>query len=122
MKTPLTENTFRTLRENGIVTSAENFSIDWCRRSQSYFAERKHTGNDFSIVTAMACLDKLRIASFFLRERKKRFQANVDEELNILLALETQLLQFLDEHHDVTHVTLRRSAQMEYLNDIRREQ
>lgn len=119
MTETLIEKTFITLRKSGLVTSAEQFSEQWCRRSKSYFAERRHTGHDFSIQTAMACIDKARMAKFFLRNNRKKTQELVQDEMRLLDEVEDKLLAFLEARNEITYVEFRRSAQLRAKYDAR---
>lgn len=56
----LLEQTYRTLKEAGLVNSAEAFSRDYLGKCKGWYAFQKHTGRDFSISAAIHCLRSLR--------------------------------------------------------------
>ena len=57
----LLEQTYRGLRDAGLVGTAEAFSTNYLGKNKNWYAWQKHAGRDFSVAAAVQCLRSLRI-------------------------------------------------------------
>ena len=93
----LLEEVFQTLKQAGIVRSAQAFSTDYLQRNANWYAYQKHTGRDFSVGTAVACMQSLRASSAGMTlTPAQAFE---------LQALQKALLNYLGDHHSISDVS-----------------
>jgi hypothetical protein len=92
----LLEQTYTQLFKAGIVRSAQAFSTDYLQRNANWYAYQKHTGRDFSVGTAIACMQSLRARSAGMTLT----QAQTSE----LQALQRALHSYLADHHAIADV------------------
>ena len=102
----LIEKILDLLVEHDLVETAEDFSIDWCCKSRSWYAERKHSRRDFSVTAAISCLDTANRKLLMLRLRQKRMGGLLNAEVVALGQIEDALREFLQEQHRITEVAL----------------
>ena len=102
----LIEKILNLLVEHDMVASAEDFSTDWCCKSRSWYAERKHSKRDFSVTAAISCLDTANRKLLMLRMRQKRMGGLLNAEVVALGQIEDALRAFLHEQHRITEVAL----------------
>ena len=57
----LLEQTYRGLRDAGLVGTAEAFSTQYLGKNKNWYALQAHYGRDFSVAAAIQCLRSLRI-------------------------------------------------------------
>ncbi len=95
--TTLLEEVYQALKQAGIVRSAQAFSTDYLQRNANWYAYQKHTGRDFSVGTAIACMQSLRASSAGMTLT----QAQAFE----LQALQNALLSYLGDHHAIADVS-----------------
>ena len=57
----LLEQTYRGLRDAGLVGTAEAFSTQYLGKNKNWYALQAHYGRDFSVAAAVNCLRYLRI-------------------------------------------------------------
>jgi hypothetical protein len=56
----LLEQTYTQLKQVGLVNCAEAFSRNYLQKNCNWFAYQKHTGRDYSVGAAIACLRSIR--------------------------------------------------------------
>lgn len=92
----LLANTYRQLRNAGLVDSAEAFSSTYLNKSKNWYAYQKHTRRDFSVDAAIQCLRGIR--------SQKRIHAVSTAQHQLLDKIEQQLLVHLNSQHCVSDV------------------
>ncbi len=102
----LIEKIFELLVEHDLVSSAEDFSTDWCCKSRSWYAERKHSKRDFSVTAAISCLDTSNRKQLLLRMRQRRMGGLLEAEILALGQIQDALRAFLHDQHRITEVAL----------------
>lgn len=102
----LIERVLNVLVEHDLVETAEDFSMDWCCKSRSWYAERKHSKRDFSVTAAISCLDAANRKLLLLRMRQKRLGGLLNAEIMAVGEIEDALRAFLHEQHRITEVAL----------------
>jgi hypothetical protein len=100
------ENVFEQLEAVELIETAEEYSLDWCNKSRSWFANRKHQGGEFGISAAINCLDRVNHRLCMMKFKTRRFGNLVDEEIETLERIQTQLEEFLLSHHRIAKVQL----------------
>ncbi len=106
----LIEKILGLLVEQDLVATAEEFSTDWCCKSRSWYAERKHSRRDFSVTAAISCLDTANRKLMLLRMRQKRMGGLLQAEIAALGQIEDALRAFLHEQHRITEVALSKTG------------
>lgn len=107
----LIEKIYGRLLETDLVDSAEDFSIVWCGKSKSWFAERKHSGRDFSISTAINCLDHIRTKRFFAQRKNLSLDGLLDYEIRTLDQITAEIKEYLLEQHRISEVAVQKDGQ-----------
>ena len=100
----LMESIYEELRENSFVQTAEQFSTDWCWRSKSWFAVQKAKQSDFSVPTAINCLNKTKIKIAFAHMSRKKLGSIADSDIRILNGIREALETYLLEQHKIAAV------------------
>ncbi|MCF2904642.1 hypothetical protein L0666_06565 [Octadecabacter sp. CECT 8868] len=108
-KLTLVELVYETLAEHDLVLTAEDFSTDWCRKSKSWYAERKHNGRGFSVTAAIDCLDAVNMKCAILSLSQRRMGGLLEAEINALGDISEALKTYLAEQHRITEVALRKT-------------
>lgn len=102
----LIEKVFELLCEHDLVASAEDFSTEWCCKSRSWYAERKHSKRDFSVTAAISCLDTSNRKQLLLRMRQRRMGGLLEAEILALGQIQEALRAYLHDQHRITEVAL----------------
>lgn len=92
----LLENTYRQLRNAGLVDSAEAFSSTYLTKSKNWYAYQKHTGRDYSVDAAIQCLRGI-------RDSKRKHSRNEFQHL-ALDDVEKNLMSYLKTKHMISDV------------------
>ena len=100
----LMENIYNQLHEHDLVKTAEDFSTDWCWRSKSWFAVQKNKNGDFSIPTAISCLNSVKVKIALAHLQRKRLGSVMDGDIEILGKIRDSLEAYLLEHHRIAAV------------------
>jgi hypothetical protein len=103
-KVLLMEEVYQQLRRDGFVETAEDFSVDWCWRSKSWFAVQKNKGGDFAIEVAINCLSAVNVWINLAHLRRKQLGSIADSDLRILNDVRSKLELYLLEQHRITAV------------------
>lgn len=103
----LIESVYRALAEHDLVLSAEDFSTDWCGKSRSWYAERKHSERDFSVTAAIDCLERINMRRTMLKLSNRRMGGLLETEIRVLDEISEALREWLAEQHRITEVRLR---------------
>lgn len=99
------ENIYKSLNENALVETAEEFSTDWCWRSKSWFAVQKNKQADFAIPAAINCLNVVKIKLALQHIRHGKLGSFVDDEIETLRDVRDQLEAYLLKQHRIAVVT-----------------
>ncbi len=113
----LMEQIFETLTEHDLVLTAEEFSLDWCGKSRSWYAERRHSRRDFSITAAISCLDKVNLKQVGLSLSNRRMGGLLEAEIRALDEMREALKAYLAEQHRITEVALSDAPQVKMLRN-----
>jgi hypothetical protein len=100
----LMEEVYEQLRQDSFVETAEDFSVDWCWRSKSWFAVQKNKGSDFTVDVAINCLNKVKIKIALAHISRKKFGGIADSDLRILEDVKGKIEQYLLEQHRIASV------------------
>ncbi len=100
----LMEQIFTELREHSFVQTAEQFSTDWCWRSKSWFAVQKTKQGDFSVQTAINCLNKTKVKIAFAHMSRKKLGSIADSDLRVLNGIKDELEAYLLERHKIAAI------------------
>lgn len=100
----LMEQIFAELHEHSFVRSAEQFSTEWCWRSKSWYAVQKTKQSDFSVQTAINCLNKTKVKIAFVHMARKKLGSIADSDLRILSGIKEQLETYLLEQHKIAAI------------------
>lgn len=87
---------FTTLRDAGLVRSAQAFSTEYLQRNANWYAYQKHTARGFSFGSAVACLQAVRRTSSAL--------SITQQQVTALQKAECALACYLQQHHAVAEV------------------
>lgn len=104
MGTALVE-VFKCLLQHQLVGSAEAFSVEWCGKSKSWYAERKHAGKDFGVSAGVECYRAVEQKLEQMRRRRRRIGAVLDDEVAALEAARDIVQQHLMENHLIAAVS-----------------
>ena len=100
----LMEDIYKRLHEHDLVETAEAFSTDWCWRSKSWFAVQKNKNSDFSIPTAISCLNAVKIRIALAHLQRKRLGSVMDGDIQLLGSVKASLEKYLLEQHRIAAV------------------
>lgn len=92
---------FTTLRNAGLVRSAQAFSTDYLQRNRNWYAYQKHAVRDFSFGSAVACLRAI--------HKNRNCQSLTALQLIALQKAESELASFLARHHAVAAIVTKPS-------------
>jgi hypothetical protein len=87
----LLEQTYRGLRDAGLVGTAEAFSTQYLGKNKNWYALQAHYGRDFSISAAVQCLRSLR--------SRQSAPGLLHAQQRVLAAAEQALLGHLNDKH-----------------------
>lgn len=113
----LIEQVYETLAEHDLVLTAEEFSMDWCAKSRSWYAERRHSGRDFSVTAAINCLDKVNLKLAIFSMSQRRLGGLLEAEIRALGDVKEALKSYLAEQHRITEVVLSKTPQTKMLRN-----
>ncbi len=111
----LIEQIYETLTEHDLVLTAEEFSLDWCGKSRSWYGERRHSRRDFSVTAAISCLDKVNLRQVGLSLSNRRLGGLLEAEIRALDEVREALKAYLAEQHRITEVTLSKTPHTKML-------
>ena len=92
----LLEQTYRRLRDFGLVETGESFSTRYLGRNKNWYAWQRHAGRDLSAGAAVNCLRAVRAQLATTRLATEQERA--------LTQTAAQLLEHLQAHHFVADV------------------
>lgn len=87
---------FHTLHDAGLVRSAQAFSTKYLQRNANWYAYQKHTARDFSLGSAVACLQAVR--------RNNCSASITQQQVTALQKAECELASYLQQRHAVAEV------------------
>ena len=97
----LMEEIYERLHDNAFVATAEEFSKNWCWRSQSWYAVQKNKGSDFSADVAINCLNSVKLSIAKLLLRRRQLGSIADSDLAILEEVRARLEGYLLDRHRI---------------------
>ena len=100
----LMERIYTELHQHSFVQTAEQFSTDWCWRSKSWFAVQKTKRSDFSVQTAINCLNKTKVKIAFAHMSRKKLGGIADSDIRVLNGIRDELETYLLEQHKIAAV------------------
>lgn len=86
----LLEQTYKGLRQAGLVGTAEAFSTQYLGKNKNWYALQAHYGRDFSVSAAVQCLRSLRSSQISQNLNKIRKRALDEAELALTEHLNTR--------------------------------
>jgi hypothetical protein len=86
----LLETTYSHLRQAGLVSCAETFSIDYLGKNKNWYAFQTHSERDFSVDAAVQCLRSIRDQQHTQELTQAQQQALRTAERALLAHLNTQ--------------------------------
>jgi hypothetical protein len=92
----LLEQTYRGLRQAGLVGTAEAFSTNYLGKNKNWYALQAHYGRDFSVRAAVQCLRIVRI--------RKEAAELLHVQLLVLRKAERALLSYLNNNYSICEV------------------
>jgi len=92
----LMEQTYRRLRDAGLVRTGEFFSTRYLGRNKNWYAWQRHAGRDLSAAAAVNCLRAVRA--------QLSLPLLANEQRQALAETAAQLLEHLKEHHFIADV------------------
>lgn len=87
---------FTTLRDAGLVRSAQAFSTDYLQRNENWYAYQRHAARNFSFGSAVACLQAV--------HKNSNSPSHTPQQLVALQKAESELTSFLAQHHAVAAI------------------
>ncbi|WP_171134953.1 DUF6626 family protein [Ruegeria sp. HKCCD7221] len=111
----LIEQVYIKLSECDLVETAEDFSRDWCGKSRSWYAERRHNKRDFSVTAAINCIEAINLKRALLSMRGRRFSGLLEVEIRELGQLQEDIQTYLAEQHRITEVALSKTPRSQLL-------
>lgn len=113
----LMERIYETLAEYDNVLTAEDFSVEWCGMSRSWYAERRHKGRDLSVKASIRCLNKLAVRRAVYLMGRRKFGTLRDAEIDALGELQQAIRDYLAEQHGITESALSAGPQTRMLGN-----
>jgi hypothetical protein len=98
------EEVYDQLKQDNFVDTAEDFSVDWCWRSKSWYSVQKNKGSDFSIVVAINCLNKVKIKIALEHIKKKKFGSIAESNIKLLSVVQDKLSEYLLLEHRIAGI------------------
>jgi hypothetical protein len=98
------EEVYDQLKQDNFVDTAEDFSVDWCWRSKSWYSVQKNKGSDFSIAVAINCLNKVKIKIALEYIKKKKFGSIAESNIRLLNAVQDKLSEYLLLEHRIAGI------------------
>jgi hypothetical protein len=86
----LLETTYSHLRQAGLVSCAETFSIDYLSKNKNWYAFQTHNERDFSVDAAVQCLRSIRTNKALAGLDTQQRSALLESERALLAHLKTQ--------------------------------
>jgi len=93
----LLEQTYKRLRDAGLVGTGEMFSTQYLHKNRNWYAWQRHAGRDLSAAAAVNCLRAVRA--------QLSLPLLASEQRLVLAETAEQLLAHLQEHHFITEVS-----------------
>lgn len=100
----LMELIFTELYEFDIVDSAEEFSIDWCGRSKSWYGVQKNKGSDLSVSAAITLLNHVKMRRSMRIIGRQKMGSIFEYEITILSGIIEHLGDYLLLSHNIVEV------------------
>jgi hypothetical protein len=100
----LMEKVYQQLKQDVFVETAEDFSVDWCWRSKSWFAVQRNSDHDFTVEVAINCLNTVKKKIAWTHLRRKKLGSIADSDLRILNDVRFKLERYLLDQHRITAV------------------
>lgn len=91
----LLEQTYKGLRQAGLVGTAEAFSTNYLGKNKNWYALQAHYGREFSVGAAVQCVRSLRVRNAVAKPLNAQLTALADAERALLAYLRTK--HFIDE-------------------------